>query len=204
MFTATTQGRIVGVTALVVLLGMSLLVVRMSSAAFTASTTNPGNAWQTGQLALTNDRVSDVPQAMFSTADAALVPGQSVTECITVTYTGDVGASVKLYSSGVTFGGSPDTSLSDDLVLLVEQGTIPSGGSCETLAGATTITSGSPTLSQFATGTASFEDGLGTWTPAAGSNAALTYRITVTLRGDSTKQGHSLTGYGFQWEARNT
>ena len=109
--------RVVAFSAAMLLLTM--LVVTRSQAAFTASTSNTGNGFTAGDLSLFDD---DDDTAMFNAT--GMVPGSSVTECITVTYDGDVTpAPVRLYGTGTG-------ALAPFLDLRIEVGTGGSSSSC--------------------------------------------------------------------------
>jgi predicted ribosomally synthesized peptide with SipW-like signal peptide len=86
-----------GVIALVAVGISAALVLTATNAAFTATTTNPGNTFAAGSVALSDD---DNGSAMFSTGN--LKPGDSETHCILVSYSGTLGAQVRLY--GTTTG----------------------------------------------------------------------------------------------------
>ena len=75
------------------LLVSALLVWQASNAAFSATTSNPGNSWTAGSVTLTDDDGGTSPTtgtAMFSAA--GLVPGSTGSHCIAVTSTGTVPA----------------------------------------------------------------------------------------------------------------
>jgi hypothetical protein len=75
------------------------LVWQSSYAAFVGTTSNPGDSWQTGVVALRNDR----PTPLFTIDPARpIVPGSTGAACITVDYTGDVTTAetgVRLYGT---------------------------------------------------------------------------------------------------------
>lgn len=68
----------------VALLLVSLAIVRTSDAAFSAATTNENNAFTTGQINLS----ADASAPLF--AEANLVPGDVIANCIEITYNGSV------------------------------------------------------------------------------------------------------------------
>jgi hypothetical protein len=175
---------------LVGLFGSGFVVWRTSQAAFTATTSNAGNNWTAGTVTLTDD---DANAAMFSAT--GLVPGNSGSKCILVTYGGDVSASVKLYSTSVT--GTLDPYID----LTIEIGTPGSFSSCPTFSG-TSIYSG--TLDAFGTSMTTFASGVGTWAPT-GAGQTRTYKFSWTLNASTpdAMQG-ATTSASFQWEARNT
>lgn len=173
------------------LLMVSLFVVRASSAAFSAQTTNASNSWATGAVALTDDDGGGAASAMFDVT--GMTPSDTVVKCITVTYAGSADPSpVKLYSS-VT-----DNGLADHLDVTVEEGDGGGYGSCVGFVTSATIASG-VTLTDFA-GYADYASGIGTWDPTA-TGQSKTYRFSVTLGADTpdTAQGADAQA-GFTWE----
>lgn len=171
---------------------ISLLVLRVSAAAFTATTENPGNSWATGSITLSDDDGANV--AMFDVT--GMLPGQNETRCITVTYTGDADpAVVKLYTD-VTDGG-----LGPHLDVTVREVTQTggSGSTCGTLSDPTVIVN-NVTLNAFATAHADYSNGAGTWDPSA-SGQTKTYEFSVTLGSDTpgTAQGGDAQAT-FTWE----
>src|SRR5688500_8186614 len=94
------------------LLGLVISLVAAGTwAAFSSTTANEGNTFQTGTVELTNDRGLS---AMF--AVSGMSPPQTETGCIEVTYTGTLPATVRLY--GTTDAGGLDAYLD----LTVEKG----------------------------------------------------------------------------------
>ncbi len=77
---------------------VSLLIIDQSRAVFTATTSNPDNAFTAASIELTDD---DGGTALFTVP--AMVPGDVVTDCIDVTYTGTADpALVKIYRNVYT------------------------------------------------------------------------------------------------------
>lgn len=74
------------VLAIFLLIG-AVVDPELSAASFTATTLNPGNAFVTATLSLTNDKVAS--GALITLA--AMVPGDSATRTVTLTNTGNVG-----------------------------------------------------------------------------------------------------------------
>ena len=177
--------RVVAFSAAMLLLTM--LVVTRSQAAFTASTSNTGNGFTAGDLSLFDD---DNGTAMFNAT--GMVPGATVTECITVTYDGDVTpAPVRLYGTGT--GG-----LAQYLDLTIEVGTGGSSATCSGFAPSGTIYSG--TLSQFAATRTNFANGIAAFS-ATGTPSARTFRFTAVVQDDDAAQGLSANA-GFTWETQ--
>jgi len=167
--------------------------------AFSGTTTNGGNSFTAGTVALSDN---DAGASMLTLSNAK--PGDSVTGCIRITYTGRLASTIRLYAN--TTG-----SLGQYLDLVVTQGTNPGGfGSCGSFSpdGTNYIGQGngvvySGTVSAFP---ASYAAGL--VDPTSGSpatwnqNDAHWYRFVVTLQNNDAAQGLSGTA-GFTWEARN-
>jgi hypothetical protein len=129
---------------------------------------------------------------MFSAV--GLTPTSSaLTKCITVTYSGSLAASVRLYGS-ITGG----TGLGTYLNLTVERGSGVSFASCTGFAAAETAYSG--TLAGFAAAHTNHGNGAGTWNPASSGSAV--YRFTITVQDPPEARNKSVTAT-FTWEARN-
>ena len=184
------SGRIRRATAALVafaVLGAGWLIWDASQAAFTRSTANNGNSWTAGQVTLNNDAAT----AMFTAS--GLVPGSTDSRCITVTYTGNVAAGVKLYATNYT------GTLGQYLNLTVEMGTGGSFGSCTGFSPTGTVYTG--TLDGFRTAATNYTNGVGA--VAASNGTARVYKFTYTLQNDDAAAGLTST-CGFTWEAQNT
>jgi hypothetical protein len=125
------------------------------------------------------------------------VPGASGTQCIDVTYSGDVAAAVKFYAQYRTAAA-----LAPYLDVTVDQ--IALGAPCDSSATSSANLhgglSGAP-LNGLVDAHSAYGSGLGTWTPS--STETRRYRVTYVLRDDNAAQGLS-TQVGLVWEARNT
>lgn len=177
------------------LLLVSLLVLRVSSAAFSATTANTGNSWSAGSITLTDDDGGGASQAMFNVT--GMVPGQTVTKCIVVTYSGAVNpTAVKLYSGGITDGG-----LAPHLDVTVEEGDGGTYTSCTGFAATGTILT-SKALSAFHSDHNGYATGVGTWDPS-GNAQTKTYRFSVTLGSDTPASAQSNNAQAsFTWETQ--
>ena len=110
------------------LLGSGAMMLGASYAAFNGSTSNGTNHWSAGTVTLADD---DSGAAMFTTAvpstgqvsAAAMKPGQSVVDCIKVSYTGTLDAAVHLYATGVTDHVGVSTGMTNFLHVKIEEGT---------------------------------------------------------------------------------
>ena len=192
----------VGLTFLVLaLVGITMRVGTWS--AFSATTDNAGNTFSAGTVTLADN---DAGTAMLSLSNAK--PGNTDTGCITVTYTGSLPSTVRLY--GTTTG----TGLDQYLDLKITRGSFsspPAFDSCTGFtadatnyigAGAGVIYNG--TLQGYADNyTAGLVD------PTAGTPESWTnpeshvYQIQVTLQNNDLAQGKNAS-QTFTWEARNS
>jgi len=214
--TRSTGVRSLLVAAVPVGLVFSAAVVWQSTAAaFTATTDNSGNTWQTGSVVLTDN---DGGSALFSSAlDSGLKPGSARSECIRVDYTGSLAASIKLY---VTTPTSGTVALDPYLVMSVEQGqnvtsattVAPDCSSGFTSTSTATFlyntkVASDPLANQAATMTAlksaahDYSTGLTVGTAVA-QNTSLTFKITYSVKDDNNAQ-NAQSMASFVWEARN-
>lgn len=176
---------------------MAGVAVFTTSAAFTATTSNPGNQIEAGTVAIGD---SDAGTGKLYDALAQGPGAGPAAACIRVNYSGSLGSAVKLYRSAVTNG--------DDFNLTVERGSgLSAPGSDMNCAGFTaSSTAFNNTLDQFPTTYAAGVDGKAAgaaWT----SGQSVDYRFTITVVDDSTPNAHTsalATGsHSYTWEARN-
>jgi predicted ribosomally synthesized peptide with SipW-like signal peptide len=190
--------------ATAVLLGLIGIVAGLATwSAFSATTSNPGNSFAAGTVTITDN---DSGTAMFSLS--GMKPNDADTGCITVTYTGSLASTVRLY--GTTTG----TGLDQYLNLKVTRGSFsspPAFDSCTGFtadatdyiaAGAGVIYNG--TLQGYADSYAA-----GLVDPTSGSPESWTtseahvYKFEVTLQNDNAAQGLNAT-QTFTWEAQSS
>jgi hypothetical protein len=172
------------------LLGSGMMVWRGSSAVFSSTTANGSNSWTLGSVTLADD---DAAAAMFSAT--GLVPGSTGSNCILVTYSGNVATAVKLYASA-----SADAStVAQYLDMTIVEGTGGGYGSCGSFVAGTTIYTG--TLANFTSTKTAYGASVGSWAPS--SSATKVYKFTYTLNASvpSAKQA-AVTTATFQWEAQ--
>ena len=174
-------------------LGSAVFVYQGTNAAFTDSTSNGANSWSSGSVVLSDD---DSGAALFSTGP--LVPGDTGSRCLAVTYSGTVAASVRLYATSVSGGLAPY------LELDVEEGAGAGNvGSAADRTGFSGTSVWSGTLAAFGAAATSWATGVGSFAPT-GAGQVQVYRLTWTL--DATTpdavQGQSATGT-FVWEAQS-
>jgi hypothetical protein len=167
--------------------------------AFSATTTNAGNTITAGTVAIADN---DAGAAMYSITNAK--PGESVSKCIKVTYTGSLDADVHIYTSS-TIGALGQYV---DLTITPGSQTTPTFPSCT---GFTPDSGGAlytGTLANFATTKNSYANGVADY-PGAGTkwaaNESVVYQVTATLQSSAPEaaQGATTGAHTFTWEARN-
>jgi hypothetical protein len=187
------------ITAAVLAL-MAGVAVFTTSAAFTATSSNPGNLIEAGTVSIGD---SDAGTGKLYNA-LAQKPGAGngpTAACIRVTYSGSLASSVKLYRSAVTNGSQ--------FHLTIERGgnSLTSPGSDMNCTGFNPAsTAFDNTLDQLGTSYGAGVDGkdLGA---AWSSGQSVDYRFTIYPVDDSTPNAHTSavdTGaHSFTWEAQN-
>jgi hypothetical protein len=163
--------------------------------AFTSTTTNSGNSFATGTVTLSDN---DSGAAMYSVSNQK--PGDSVTQCIKVDYTGSLDADVKLYTP------SAIGALGQYIDVQVRPGSgNPAFPGC-TGFNADAADIYNDTLANFPTSYASgiLDAGPGSNTKWVNGDAVV-YRITLTLPSSvpAAAQGLTTGSHAFTWEARN-
>jgi len=198
-----TEGRKLKVFLTVAVLAlMAGVAVFTTSAAFTATSSNPGNLIEAGTVSIGD---SDAGTGKLYNA-LAQKPGAGngpAAACIRVTYSGSLASSVKLYRSAVTNG--------DKFRLTIERGgtslSAPAADmNCTNFSA--TSTAFDNTLDQLGTSYASGTSvdgkaGGAAWT----SGQSVDYRFAIYPVDDSTPNAHTTavdTGaHSFTWEAQN-
>jgi hypothetical protein len=192
-----------------VVVGIAGAVAGMETwAAFSSTTSNTGDSFAAGSVAISDN---DSGAALLSLASG--LPGAFDEGCITVTYSGSLAATVKLYGAGTYTSSS---SLAPYLDLTITRGSFssaPAFDSCTGFAadstdyigaGAGVIFSG--TLAAFNTSYTSFADGLTDPTSSSpevwSTSEAHVYKIRATLQSNIAAQGLNVTE-SFTWEAQN-
>jgi hypothetical protein len=107
------------------LLAAGLLTYTASTAAFTATTTSPGNVFDAGQLSLTNNTGPGGTYAVTGTARFTAVnirPGQALQRCITVRSDGGAAGGLRFRAENVT-----GTGLQNRLRIRVQRVVLPTG-----------------------------------------------------------------------------
>lgn len=160
--------------------------------AFSATTTNPGNQFAAGSVAIGDN---DAGAAIYNVGSGT--PGTFAEKCIKVTYTGTLGSTVKLYRSAFASGTGLDTYID----LAITKGT-GDAFNCSDFSGSTSVYSG--TLNALGT---TFAAGVSLTNPTGGAawaqNDAVTYKVRATLQDNSSAQGLVTGTHSFVWEAQN-
>jgi hypothetical protein len=190
------EGRARRVLASLVVIGLMGLVGGLGAySMFTSTTSNDGNTFASGTVAISDN---DAGGAMYNVSNRK--PGDTLTQCIKVTYTGSVDSDVKLYTS------SSIGSLGQYIDLQVRPG---SGNPA--FPGCTGFTPDaadiySNTLANFPTAYAGgiLDSGPGSNTKWVAGDSVV-YRFTLTLQSSApdSAQGTTTGAHSFVWEARN-
>jgi hypothetical protein len=163
-------------------------------AAISATTDNPGNQFNAGTISLAdNDGGSYMYQANN------VQPGDSLSRCIQVTYSGTLNSTVKLFMT------TPIDSLGPYVSLTIDAGTqaSPSFPDCTGFSSSANVYTG--TLSAFqsthataAAGLAYSPNGASPWT----NSNSVVYRVTLTLQNVARGPGQDFSGtHTFTWQA---
>jgi hypothetical protein len=169
-------------------------------AVFTATTSNTGNSFAAGTVAISDN---DLSSAMLSLANAK--PGDSDTACIRISYTGTLSSTVRMY-------GTVTGTLPSYLTLTVTRGTdsAPSFDSCANFTADATnyLGAGAGVIYQGSLASYPATYGAGIVDPIPGSpetwvtNEVHSYKYTISLDDNNAAQGLSGSA-SFTWEARN-
>ena len=175
-------------SALVSALGVGALAYTATSAAFSGTTDNLSNNFGAATVTLTDD---DFGGANFNVTN--MLPGDTASDCIEVTYTGTTTslAGLKLYGTSAGL-------LADDLDLVVQHGAV--GESCATaLPTLTAVYSGD--LDALGTNYATGANG---FTPTAiGQMIPYFFDVTLDPLTPNTAQG-DVASADFTWEVLST
>jgi Camelysin metallo-endopeptidase len=182
-----------------VVLAAAVAVVGIGTySAFSATTTNSGNAIAAGTVVLGDN---DSGSAMYNVTNQK--PGDTFQQCIKVNYTGSLSSSVKLYTASTIGSLGPYIDLQ-----------IRTGSGSPTFPGCTGFTPDasdlySGTLANFASTHSSYANGLLDAGPGANTSwvngDSVVYRFTLTLQSGApdAAQNTSTGSHAFTWEARN-
>ena len=158
--------------------------------AFSDTTSNPNNSFAAGTVTIGNNAASPLYSVSNGKPGAA-----SADHCIKITYSGSLGANVRVYRS--TLSGT----LGSYLDVSVTKGT-GNQEDCSDFSGATSVYSG--TLSAFATDWTSglsLTNGSGSATWSNGD--AVTYKFSAVIQDNNAAKGLNTGTHSFTWEARN-
>jgi hypothetical protein len=181
---------------------MAGVAVFTTSAAFTATTSNPGNQIEAGTVAI-GDSDADTGKLYNATNVAPGAGNGPTAACIRVTYSGSLASSVRLYRAAVSNG--------DKFRLTVERGgTSLTGPASNMNCDGFNPEAGAPafddTLDQFPTtyaGGIPGKSGAAAWT----TGQSVDYRFTIHAVDDPTPNAHttpvSTGAHAFTWEAQN-
>jgi hypothetical protein len=167
--------------------------------AFSSTTSNPNNEFAAGTVAISDN---DSNTAMYNVSNQK--PGDSLTRCVRVTYTGSLPANVRLYT------GSSIGTLGPHVNLTVTPGTMPVGTAYPQCTGFTADGAAlyNGTLSGFATAHNSYANGLVDFpgsTTSWATNNTVVYQFTVAMSASApdTVQGATTGQHTYTWEAQN-
>lgn len=163
---------------------VSFLVIDRSAAAFKATSENTGNTFTPGRVTLNDD---DDGAPLFELP--ALVPGEIVDNCITVTYAGTV------FPTTVRLSGDGTGPLAPALMMKVEAGDGGSFDDCEGFQPTMPLFDG--TLGTFLDAHPA-RDGLEVFRPVSGAPSR-TFRFSFGLPPDFVDQG-ARSDAAFRWE----
>jgi len=198
--TNDTEGRKLRIFLTVAVLAlMAGVAVFATSAAFTATTSNPGNAIQAGTVSIGDSDAGT--GTLYNALNQKPGSGNGPTAaCLRVTYSGSLASAVKLYRGAVTNGSQ--------FRLKVERGDSLSAPASDMNCNGfnSTSTPFDNTLDQFPSTYAAGLDGKaggGAWS----SGDSVDYRFTIYTVDDSTPNAHtsvmSTGSHSFTWEAQN-
>lgn len=191
------------VAALLALALTAGLVIRTSSAVFTAQTDNTGNSLEAGTIVLTDDDAGATALTMSNIA-----PGEYSENCIVVEYDGSLDPERVSVFSTSDFVPSV-AGMQNQVNLTIEEGDGTSTGSfgdCSGFSPDVTLVDAEP-LSDWHARATDYDSGDGTWDPGLDPDPQTRmYRITLQLdlATGNTFQGASLTGINISWATRST
>jgi len=179
---------------------MAGVAVFTTSAAFTATTSNPGNQIEAGTVAIGDSDAGT--GVLYNALNQKPGSGNGPTaKCIRVSYSGSLASAVKLYTSAVSNGTS--------FRLKVERGGNSLTGPAANMNCTGFTASSTPfdnTLDQFPTTYAGGIDGKAGGT-AWSSGDTEDYRFTIYTVDDATPNAHTSAkdsgSHSFTWEAQN-
>lgn len=174
----------------IALLMVCWFVVERSTAAFSDTTSNPGNSLTAGGLGLSDSKNG---QALFAVSN--MVDGQQETRCLEVTYTGTSPViETRLYLQ------STENALSPYLDMTVDVG----GANSTCAAPGAVANQYTGTLGDFTTRFPDYDRSLGTgFTPVSPGDVRRAFILSLTLDGANDVQGKQARPT-FVWEVRTS
>lgn len=161
-----------------------LMIMTVSRAAFSDTTANAGNTWDSGTVSLTDNYTRDVLGSMFTETD--LVPGASGDACIEIIYEGSVDATVELVD--VSRAGSTGLAPALDLTITRYSGTDCGDGASALVYGPDTLVNAD---------SATFGD---SWSASNGDSEFYHVEWEFDPLADNTYQGKGAMA-AFTWQA---
>ena len=184
----------------VAVLAAAVAVVGLGTySAFSATTTNSGNAIAAGTVAIGDN---DTDQAMYAVTNQK--PGDTFQRCIKVDYTGSLSSTVKLYTASAI--GSLGQYI--DLQIRTGSGNPTFSGCSGFTPDGSDLYSG--TLANFGSTHTNWSNGLLDAGPGGNTSwvngNSVVYRFTLTLQSGApdAAQNTSTGSHAITWEARNT
>ena len=169
------------------LLAAGLLVWQGSYAAFSATSTSPGNSWTTGQVVLKNNTTGSANYqatgvAAFSVTKMA-PSATAVSKCITVESSGNVAGRVKLFGKNITASVVGTNQVSANMIVTITE--LTTGVTATSVApdcstgftGGTVIYNARP-LNALPT---TYAAGVGAWAPTGAATEYAAYKISYVF-----------------------
>ena len=167
--------------------------------AFSSTTSNPNNEFAAGTVAISDN---DSNTAMYNVSNQK--PGDSVTRCIRVTYTGSLASNVRLYTTSTIGALGPHVNLT------VTPGTMPvetAYPDCRGFEGDKdpiydgTLSGFAAAHDSYANGVVDFPESNTSWA----TNDTVVYQFTVAMSASApdTVQGATTGQHTYTWEAQN-
>jgi predicted ribosomally synthesized peptide with SipW-like signal peptide len=184
-----------GLATLVVIGVTGVLAALGTFAAFSDTTANNGNEFTAGTVTLTNNSTS----ALFSNVTGGQ-PGAAATDrCITVVYTGNLAATLKLYTTDASTGA-----LSQYINVTITPGTFsgpdPAYPSCSTFTPDSGGAIYTGTLAAFQSGKNSYANGV---TAPTTPGTVYKFSYSIDSSAPNSAQGATTGSHSYTWEARN-
>lgn len=153
----------------IAILMAGLLVWQGSNAAFTASTRNTGNNWETGSVVLSDD---DLGAAAFRLS--GVVPGQTGSKCLVVTSQSTVPGQVRVFAANLGAQG-----LESNITVSLQSGTGGSFADCTGFSATTTLPPLSLTV--ISAGIRDYATGVLPWNTTGTPGESKVYKATWTF-----------------------